>query len=825
MAESSGELLGGRFRLLGERAAFPFGSWWEAEDEQGARTLVLRMSGDVAEPAAKATQAMAQSASIDSPHVVPWADGGVDAEGQGWLAAPMFGPWSLTEHVTRGEGIPPTEAGPIMHQLARGLAAAEAVNVHHLTLASELVRLLPLPEGGHGVKIYGYGLSDLLPSYKPLRKQDAYLGVPDYMSPELCAGKAAEGSSADIYAAGVLMYEAVRGRPPFAPTFASASASTTLKRHIFEKPLALSVRYANAPFIKSYEAVCFKALAKTSNRRQLTLAELERELEQLVVDEMRQQVVNLGAMSSRGPTTARRLRTQVLQQVPTDDAGHVTAVAAPVVEEKAPVTAAAPKPVEKVPEEKPAPVQKAIEPEPAKAAEPAATVATGEAELAAVGLPRRSESTLVFAGLGPAVREMAEAARKDNEEEEEGDEGETTPEPQSAVSPNQNRGGGGGGKRGKKKKSQSHMQAATASIARPEPSKLDTTEKAAQPASTTSGAEAARVRRRDDKTVVTPDTGAALPSVEIAKDKPAVVAKATDKSDKPDKIDKKVDEQEDWFASTGVGDSGRKKNNKAWIYVAVAAAIVLIVVIILATTGGSKTASNTVPAAVPPTRYALPQQVPEDPRGEPVKTAEAKPAEPTLAPVEAKPAEPTPAPVEAKPAEPAPVEAKPAEPAPIEAKPTTTAAVTPTPAPVEVKPTTKPVETKPATTAAVKPVETKPVETKPAETKPATTTALKPVETKPAEAKPAEAKPAETKPVEAKPAETAEVEPKPATPSSPEDAFREQAKHYITQGLKAYKSENYKLAAGYFQKAQEADSSNALAGKYLQMAREKMAQQ
>ncbi len=319
MAESSGELLGGRYRLLGERTSFPFGAWWEAEDDQGARTVVLRMNPEVAEPAAKAKAAVASTAGLDSVHIVPWADGGVDAKGHGWLAAPMFGPWSLTEHVTRTEGVPPAEAAPLMHQLVRAVASAEAAGVMHNTLTSEFIRIVPLPEGGYGVKVYGFGLADLLPSYKPLRKQDAYLGVPDYMSPELCAGKAAEASSADIYALGILMYEAVRGRPPFAPTFASASASTTLKRHIFEKPLPLHVRYANAPFIKTYENVCFKALAKTANRRQLTVGELERELEQLIVDEMRSQVVSLAAVSGRGPSTSRRLRTQVIAQIPIDE--------------------------------------------------------------------------------------------------------------------------------------------------------------------------------------------------------------------------------------------------------------------------------------------------------------------------------------------------------------------------------------------------------------------------------------------------------------------------------------------------------------------------
>ncbi len=321
MATTSGELLGGKFRPLGERIAFPFGTWWDAEDDQGARTLVLRLHAGVTDAAAKVKAAIDAAHKIDSPHIVPWTAGGVDAAGAGWLAAPMYGPWSLSEHVTRGEGIRPTEAAPLLHQVARALAAAETAGVPHHCLASEFIRLVPIPDAGNGIKIYGFGLADVLPSYKGvLRRQEFHVGVPDYMAPEVCDGKAPEGASADIYATGILMYEAVRGRPPFAPTFASASVSTTIKRHQFEKALPLHVRYANAPFIKSYETICFKALDKKANRRQLSLAEFERELEALVTTEMRLSVLPLEAIAAKSPTTVRRHRTQILPLVPSEDA-------------------------------------------------------------------------------------------------------------------------------------------------------------------------------------------------------------------------------------------------------------------------------------------------------------------------------------------------------------------------------------------------------------------------------------------------------------------------------------------------------------------------
>jgi len=885
MAESSGEFLGGRYRLLGERTSFPFGAWWEAEDDQGARTVVLRMNAEVAEPAAKAKAAVAATASLDSAHIVPWADGGVDAKGQGWLAAPMFGPWSLTEHVTRTEGIPPAEAAPLMHQVVRAVAAGEAVGVAHNTLTSEFVRLVPLPEGGYGMKVYGFGLSDLLPSYKPLRKQDAYLGVPDYMSPELCSGKAAEGASADIYALGIIMYEAVRGRPPFAPTFASASASTTLKRHIFEKPLPLHVRYANAPFIKTYENICFKALAKTANRRQLTVAEFEKELEALIVDEMRSQVVSLAAVSGRGPSTSRRLRTQVIAQIPVDEPKVV------VKPEPKPAAVVVQKAAEPAPAARPAePVKAAVSPSAAdagKAAVAASSADAGKAPVAASSAdagkaavspssadagkaavspssadagkaalspsaadagkaalsassaepvralepmrapepepdepdddfnepeaaetpssPRRGDSTLVFAGLGPAVRELAEAARKADEDEEGTGEDEAEP---IGAQPNPNR-KGKKGKKGRKATGVSHSASTQQAIERPEPVRavaaaaVSTTPSSAtimtskvseaatgEGAGTAAGAKGdpsgARIRKKDEATTVTPP-----------KSKPA-----------------KGKDEEEWF---GDEETTQRKNSKVWIFLLLAAAVVIVVVILLMSGGKNDGAPvGSIPAGITPTaqRYRL-ESEPLPAAGTPSTAAVTQPA-PAAVPAPVVEVVPTPEP-----------------PKTVEASATLTAAgpaVAPTPPtePVKIEPVkAEPAKVEPV--AKVEPAKTEPTRIEPAKVEPtkmATPTKVEPAKVEPKKVEP-KVEPAKVEPKKVEPkVEPAKVETpaKVDPPGSPEDQFRAKAKHYIELGMQAYKSENYKLAIGYFKKAQEADPTNIQASRYLKQAQEKAAQ-
>jgi serine/threonine protein kinase len=60
------------------------------------------------------------------------------------------------------------------------------------------------------------------------------MGTPHYMSPEQAMGKLVDGRS-DLYALGVVMYEALVGFPPFD----GADAFSVGYKHVHEKPVSL----------------------------------------------------------------------------------------------------------------------------------------------------------------------------------------------------------------------------------------------------------------------------------------------------------------------------------------------------------------------------------------------------------------------------------------------------------------------------------------------------------------------------------------------------------------------------------------------------------
>lgn len=160
---------------------------------------------------------------------------------------------------TRGP-LSPTEALTVAWRVALALRDASALGVRHLDLSSGtvFVSLSPVPE----VRVARFGWSNLLPGYNPVRKNEPFHGLPEYLAPEVCAGRAGDEVS-DLYGLGVLLYEMVAGKPPFL----SASPSTTIKRQVYERPLPLHLVRPGMGQMDPYERLVTLLLAKDPKTR------------------------------------------------------------------------------------------------------------------------------------------------------------------------------------------------------------------------------------------------------------------------------------------------------------------------------------------------------------------------------------------------------------------------------------------------------------------------------------------------------------------------------------------------------------------------------
>jgi len=146
---------------------------------------------------------------------------------------------TLAEALGNGRRFPPDEVLPIVSQIAEGLQAAHDAGVVHRDLKPGNIILVPSLETGQTgagpravITDFGLALSD---EQTRLTRSDEMVGTPAYMAPEQLDPGLLTAAS-DIYALGLITYEMLTGRPPFAAG-ATALATVQLRRQVPPRPL------------------------------------------------------------------------------------------------------------------------------------------------------------------------------------------------------------------------------------------------------------------------------------------------------------------------------------------------------------------------------------------------------------------------------------------------------------------------------------------------------------------------------------------------------------------------------------------------------------
>jgi serine/threonine-protein kinase len=149
------------------------------------------------------------------------------------------------------------EVIPIFSQLAEALTYAHEQGIIHRDIKP--VNVL-MERSGRPI-LSDFGIAKVLASTQMnLTHPGAGVGTPEYMSPEQCQGGAVDGR-ADIYALGVMLFEAQTGRTPFQGDNYPALAHS----HIYEAPPRPSS--INAAIHPAVERVILTALMKNPQQR------------------------------------------------------------------------------------------------------------------------------------------------------------------------------------------------------------------------------------------------------------------------------------------------------------------------------------------------------------------------------------------------------------------------------------------------------------------------------------------------------------------------------------------------------------------------------
>jgi Protein kinase domain/Bacterial Ig-like domain (group 2) len=165
---------------------------------------------------------------LQHPHLVRVRD--LVAEG-GTLAIVMdLVDGDLRRHLLGSAPLAPAFAAGLMAQVLTGLAAVHAAGIVHRDLKPENILLDRSQGDPPRARLSDFGIARLTTG-PGLTRTTGLIGTPEYIAPEM-AEQREVGPAADVYAAGIVLYELLTGRTPFA----GGTAMAILRRHADETP-------------------------------------------------------------------------------------------------------------------------------------------------------------------------------------------------------------------------------------------------------------------------------------------------------------------------------------------------------------------------------------------------------------------------------------------------------------------------------------------------------------------------------------------------------------------------------------------------------------
>ena len=212
MTSGAGRVLGGRYTLLTPIAQGGMGEVWKARDRVSghivaAKVLRPELAGEELSLSRLRLEAR-NSMSISHPNIANTQDSGQE-DGIGWIIMELVDGYPLTDYLRGSSRIEPEYLMPILVQVAMALGAAARAGVVHRDIkpANILVR----PDGM--VKLTDFGISRATGQVN-LTAAGMVMGTAQYLPPEQAMGEIATPIG-DLYALGVIAYEAAAGRRPF----------------------------------------------------------------------------------------------------------------------------------------------------------------------------------------------------------------------------------------------------------------------------------------------------------------------------------------------------------------------------------------------------------------------------------------------------------------------------------------------------------------------------------------------------------------------------------------------------------------------------------
>ncbi len=273
-----GAVIDSRYRIVRELGCGAMGVVYVAQHVTLGRHVALKvLRRELAtdpELTARFEQEARAASAIGHPHIIDVFDLGRGSDGSPYMVMELLDGMALGDLVAVEGPLPWRRVVEIGAQILGALDAAHGCGIVHRDLKPDNVFLAEREDGPPRAKLLDFGISKVMSNLalEPLLRGTSHgtvMGTPEYMSPEQARGQTdAIDHRTDVYAAGVVLYEMLCGRPPFQGENYNAVLAAILERTF---PPLRSLR-ADVP--RALEAVVVRAMEGARERRWQTADEM-----------------------------------------------------------------------------------------------------------------------------------------------------------------------------------------------------------------------------------------------------------------------------------------------------------------------------------------------------------------------------------------------------------------------------------------------------------------------------------------------------------------------------------------------------------------------
>jgi serine/threonine-protein kinase len=224
-----GATIDAKYKVLGALGEGGMGTVFEAEHMSIGRLVAIKVLHP--NQAGKATavrrfhQEARAAAAIGHPNICEVYDIGTLGDGSPYLVMEKLVGETLADRIANERGLPLADVIDILLQVLSALVVAHEKRIVHRDIKPENVFLSTRVGCAPLVKLLDFGVSKMIPvpgdeqrageENVDLTRIGMVMGTPHYMSPEQARGERDLDGRVDLYACGVMLYEALTGRRPF----------------------------------------------------------------------------------------------------------------------------------------------------------------------------------------------------------------------------------------------------------------------------------------------------------------------------------------------------------------------------------------------------------------------------------------------------------------------------------------------------------------------------------------------------------------------------------------------------------------------------------